>query len=248
MIERLLYNPDGTLNCRLRMIRTSRAKLLLILALGMASFQCLLAAAVPEPSPKISIKTTSNFFSPNKPEDPYTRQMIDFMRKNPSIEILKWGGINIPNGGKAPLMMAIAGKTAPDFGLSWFHIIRNEIKQQFLYPLNEWIGEDTNGNGMIDDSEAKWSGWKDIPPLWRKVATVKGKVYGIPLPVRTMVAILYRTDMVKAAGLDPNNLARQKSPHSHCRHRTGRCLKCTVGCCKRRNYCRNAETIVESRA
>lgn len=186
------------------MIRTSRAKLLLILALGMASFQCLLAAAVPEPSPKISIKTTSNFFSPNKPEDPYTRQMIDFMRKNPSIEILKWGGINIPNGGKAPLMMAIAGKTAPDFGLSWFHIIRNEIKQQFLYPLNEWIGEDTNGNGMIDDSEAKWSGWKDIPPLWRKVATVKGKVYGIPLPVRTMVAILYRTDMVKAAGLDPN--------------------------------------------
>ena len=100
---------------------------------------------------------------------------------------------------------AFAGKTAPDVGLSWFHIIRNEISQDFLYPLNEWIGEDTNGNGEIDDSEAKWPGWKKIPPLLRKVATVDGKVYGLPLPVKDMVAIIYRVDLVSAAGLDPNN-------------------------------------------
>ena len=163
-----------------------------------------LAAGQSLSSKKITIKTTNFFFDPNNPEAAYTRQMIDFMRQNPSIEIQKWGGISIPNGGQAPLMMAIAGKTAPDFGLSWFHIIRNEIKQQFLYPLNEWIGDDTNGDGIIDDSEAKWSGWKKVPQLWRKVATVNGKVYGIPLPTRTMVAILYRTDMVKAAGLNPD--------------------------------------------
>jgi hypothetical protein len=36
-------------------------------------------------------------------------------------------------------MMAIAGQTAPDVMESWFHIIRNDIDQGFLYPLNEWI-------------------------------------------------------------------------------------------------------------
>jgi multiple sugar transport system permease protein len=144
------------------------------------------------------------FFKPNNPEDAYTRQLINFMRQNREIKIRQWGGITLPGGGKASLIMAIAGKTAPDIGLSWFHTIRNEIRQRFLYPLNEWIGDDINGNGQIDDSEAKWPEWKKVPLMWRKVVTIDGKVYGIPVPVETMVAILYRVDMVKAAGLNPN--------------------------------------------
>ncbi len=146
----------------------------------------------------------SSFFNPNKPDDAYTRQVIDFTRKNPDIEVQKWGGITIPGGGQASLMMAIAGKTAPDIGQGFFHTIRNEIKQQFLHPLNEWIGEDINGNGQIDDNEAIWPGWKKISPLMRKVATVDGKVYGIPVPVKNITAIIFRIDMVKAAGLDAN--------------------------------------------
>lgn len=159
-------------------------------------------------APRIIVKTTGNFFNPNNPEEPYTRQMIDFMCHNPGIEIQQWGGIVIPGGGQASLMMAIAGKTAPDFGQSWFHLIRNDIKQQFLYPLNEWIGDDINRNGIIDDDEAKWPGWKNIPPLWKKVATVNGKVYGIPLPTKSIVAILFRTDIAQSAGLDPNKPPR----------------------------------------
>ena len=158
-----------------------------------------------------SLKTVvkaDRFFNPNDPENAYTRQLIDFTRKHPGIEVRKWDGVSIPGGERASLMMSIAGKTAPDIGLSWFHTIRNEIKQQFLYPLNEWIGFDSNGNGQIDDDEAKWSGWKDVPPLWRKVATVDGKVYGIPVPVRNMSAILFRIDMVKATGLNPNKPPR----------------------------------------
>ena len=158
-------------------------------------------------SEKIIVKAYY-FFNPNSPESAYTRQLIRFMKQNPGIEVQQWGGIQLPKGGQASLMMAIAGKTAPDLGLSWFHTIRNEIKQQFLYPLNEWIGDDLNGNGQIDDNEAKWPGWKKIPPLWRKVATVDGKVYGIPVPVKNMAAILFRVDMVKAAGLDPNKPPR----------------------------------------
>ena len=154
---------------------------------------------------KNEVKVKINFFfRPNEPEYSYTRQLINFMRLNPEIKIQKWGGITLPGGGRSSLMMAIAGKTAPDIGLSWFHTIRNEIKQQFLYPLNEWIGDDTNGNGQIDDNEAKWPGWKKVPPLWRKVSTINGKVYGIPVPIKNLTAVLYRVDMVKAAGLNPN--------------------------------------------
>ncbi len=170
---------------------------LLFLFMGVSAF-------AEENTPKKTIVKTGAFFNPNDPEDAYTRQVIDFARKHPGIEVQKWGGISIPGGGRASLMMAIAGKTAPDIGWSWFHTIRNEIKQQFLYPLNEWIGFDTNGNGQIDDEEATWPGWKKVPPLWRKVATVDGKVYGIPEPVKSITAILFRIDMVKAAGLDPN--------------------------------------------
>ena len=145
----------------------------------------------------------AHFFRPNQMEDATTRELIKFNRTNPDIFLEEWGGISLP-GGKSSLMMAIAGGTAPDIGLSWFHILRNEIKQEFLYPLNEWIGEDLNKNGKLDDSEIKWEPWKKVPPLFRKVATVNGKVYGLPLPEKNMVAIIYRTDLAAAAGLDPN--------------------------------------------
>ena len=172
---------------------------------------CLLCLFLPfqlwaaENNPRKTIVKADSFFDPNEPEDAYTRQIIDFTRKHPDIEVQQWGGISIPGGGgRASLMMAIAGKTAPDIGMSWFHTIRNEIKQQFLCPLNEWIGDDKNGNGQIDDDEAKWPGWQNVSPMMRKVATVNGKVYGIPVPVKNITAIIFRIDMVKAAGLDPN--------------------------------------------
>jgi multiple sugar transport system permease protein len=157
-----------------------------------------------ENNKKTTLIKIDRFFDPNNPELPTTRRLLDLMKEDPQIEIEKWGGISLPGGGKASLMMAIAGKTAPDIGLSWFHIIRNEIKQGFLFPMNEWIGEDKNGNGQIDDDEVKWEPWKKVPLLWRRVATEKGKIYGIPLPSTTIQGLIFRVDMVKAAGLNPN--------------------------------------------
>ncbi len=149
------------------------------------------------------------FFDPNTPESPDTRNLLDFMKLNRDIEVEEWGGIKLPGGTyaakRSSLMMAIAGGTAPDIGSSWFHTIRTESESGFLHPLNEWIGTDQNGNGQIDDHEAKWAPWKNINSLLRRVATHEGKVYGIPTATKGDFIVIYRIDHVREAGLDPNN-------------------------------------------
>lgn len=155
--------------------------------------------------PKAYTVKVTRFYDPNRPEEATTKRLIRLMQEDKSILIEKWGGLQLPGGaGKASLMMAIAGKTAPDIGEAWFHIIQNECRQGFLFPLNEWIGDDLNGNGQIDDDEAKWEPWKKIPPLWRRVATVDGKVYGIPQTAMHNMGVIFRTDMIRAAGLNPS--------------------------------------------
>jgi multiple sugar transport system permease protein len=160
-------------------------------------------AAEPKKGEPTTIKM-GNYYNPNAPEEATTKRLIQMMREDPSIRLEQGTGLAIPGGGKASLMMSIAGNTAPDVGNSWFHIIRSEIDNGFMYPLNEWVGYDKNGNGQIDDNEATWEPWKKIPPLWRRVATVDGKVYGIPEPVKSTQGLIFRTDLVASAGLNPN--------------------------------------------
>ncbi len=130
--------------------------------------------------------------------------LVHLMRNDKSISVREWSGLTLPGGaGRTPLLMSIAGQTAPDLYRSWFHIIRSDISQGFTHPLNEWIGEDTNNNGTLDPDEITWDEWKKVPELSRHVATVDGKVYGIPEPSRYIMGIIYRTDLVRQAGLDP---------------------------------------------
>lgn len=173
----------------------------LLLGIFSGFFVAISASAAEKP-----IKVSTQFYwyaqSGISANDP----MILLMKKYPEIRINNWSGLPLPGGaGRTPLMMSIAGQTAPDLYFCWYHIIRNDVRQGFVYPLNEWVGDDKNGDGQIDDSEAKWDGWKDIPPLWRQVATNEGKVYGIPVASPMIMGIVYRIDMVRQAGLDPNN-------------------------------------------
>jgi multiple sugar transport system permease protein len=175
---------------------------LALAAILFVSLPCVIRAETLAPPEKTVV--TFPFYDPNKPEEGYTRVLNDLMQKDPSILVKRWGGIILPgSAGRASLLMGIAGDTAPDFYYCWWHIIKNDIRQGFLYPLNEWIGDDTNGNGQIDPEEAKWDGWAKIPPLWRRVATENGKVYGIPFAGMLYFGLTYRKDLVRNAGLDP---------------------------------------------
>ena len=143
-------------------------------------------------------------YRPDHPEDPATKQILSFTAKRPDIRPFQWGGLTLPGaGGRATFMLALAGGTAPDVYKAWFHILRHDIEEGFCYPLNEWLGEDADGDGRLSDTEAKWPGWKDVPQLWRDVATKDGKVYAVPTPGFAYYGIVYRKDLVKAAGLDP---------------------------------------------
>ncbi len=152
------------------------------------------------------VNVSVQFYKPNRPDSPVARRVRELLKKDKSLSVSAWGGIKLPEGsGKASIVMAIAGKTAPDIMEEHFHVIRNDIRQGFLYPLNEWIGNDDNGDGRITGDEVKWAPWKQIPPLWRRVAMVNGKIYGIPQPSYSYVGVIFRVDLVRAAGLDPDN-------------------------------------------
>ncbi|MEZ0218120.1 MAG: extracellular solute-binding protein [Rariglobus sp.] len=176
----------------------------LSLGVALSSFCGARLVAAPSVEEQIKVSVVSRFYDPNQPEA--SPNLVDLMKRDRDLTIEMWSGLALPGGGgRSAIIMSIAGQTSPDIMESWFHVIRNDIDQGFLYPLNEWIGDDLNGNGEIDLDEAKWDGWKDVPPLWRKVATVDGKVYGLPQASVSTMGVLFRTDLARNAGLDPSN-------------------------------------------
>ena len=145
-------------------------------------------------------------YEQNLPEAPLTKALANLMKDDPGMEIEPWTGLPLPSGGtRSQLMMSIAGRSAPDIASCFFAELNNDTVQGFYYPLNEWIGKDKNGDGQIDDSEATWAGWKDVPPLWRQVSTVNGKIYALPQPSINYIGIIFRTDIVRRYGLDPEH-------------------------------------------
>ena len=134
-------------------------------------------------------------YTPNHPEEPSTRQLLKFAEEHPEVHLSQWGGLTLPGGGgRATFMLALAGGSAPDVYRAWFHILRHDVEEGFCYPLNEWVKP-----GEPDE----WPGWKSVPPLWKEVATRDGLIYGVPVAGCQYYGIVYRKDLVSAAGLDP---------------------------------------------
>ena len=133
-------------------------------------------------------------FDPDQPESAVTRQILALSAEHPDLRPVKWGGLWLPGaGGRSPLLLAMAGGNAPDIYNCWFHIIQNDIANGFLMPLDQWLGPAGN----------QWEGWQRVPDLWHQVATAKGHLYGLPAASVAYYGIIYRKDLVREAGLDP---------------------------------------------
>ena len=127
-------------------------------------------------------------YDPDHPEEPVTRSILELAKEDPEIAPAKWGGLILPGaGGRSTFMLALAGGTAPDIYKAWFHILRHDIDQGFVYPLDEWIGPD------------------EVPQdnIWNKVRVKDGHVWALTTPGVQYYGIIYRKDLAKAAGLDP---------------------------------------------
>jgi len=129
------------------------------------------------------------------------------MQEDPALEVVPFTQMQIQGGpgSEAGKYMAFAGQTAPDV-VTWieFHNMRSYVRQNFFLPLNEFIGEDEDGDGAISDQEAIWEDWKYIPEYYRRVATLDGKIYGLPNLTMGMAALIFRKDLLRKAGVDPN--------------------------------------------
>ncbi len=154
-----------------------------------------LCAAILALAPLLTFaKTEVSFlfsYDPDHPEDPSTRRILDLAKSEHELEPVKWGGLVLPGaGGRAALMLALAGGTAPDIYKVWFHILRHDVSQGFVYPLDEWVSP--------------------APPkdLWDRVRTSGGHVWALPTPATAYYGIVYRKDLVRAAGLDPESPPR----------------------------------------
>jgi multiple sugar transport system permease protein len=137
-------------------------------------------------------------YDPNIPETPTTRRILEFAREEQELEPVKWGGLVLPGaGGRATFMLSLAGGTAPDIYTAWFHILRHDVEQGFVYPLDEWVAPPKLPAGVAEHEN-----------LWDRVRCHKGKVWALPAPSVAYYGIVYRKDIVKAAGLDPEKPPR----------------------------------------
>lgn len=132
-------------------------------------------------------------YDPNHPEEPATRAILDLVKREREIMPVRWGALTLPGaGGRSTFMLALAGGTAPDIYKAWFHILRHDIAQGFVYPLDEWLGVPPAGADGRED-------------LWDKVRTVDGHYWALPTPGIAYYGIVYRKDLVAAEGLDPES-------------------------------------------
>ena len=106
-------------------------------------------------------------YDPDRPENPATRRIQSLAAAEGTIEPVKWGSLVLPGGGgRASFMLALAGGAAPDIYKAWFHILRHDISQGFVYPLDEWVDA-----GSFKPAD-----------LWDEVRFFGGHVWALPTP------------------------------------------------------------------
>ncbi|MES2201756.1 MAG: extracellular solute-binding protein, partial [candidate division FCPU426 bacterium] len=112
-----------------------------------------------------------------------------FEARYPHIKINRFQGIkSIGNLTEASELMALAGGTAPDVLDVFVHKVQNYIDQGFAQP--------------IEDKLEGWEGRKNMPDVFWPSVTRGKHVYGVVHEWYSL-QLMYRKDMFKEAGLDP---------------------------------------------
>lgn len=125
-----------------------------------------------------------------------SRAVFDAFRKeHPEIEIVTVSGLSIQGpASESNFLLAMAGGTAPDVCYVNFRKLHTYMAQGFLQPLDEFVKHDPEILGRIH-------------PQIRKVITVNGHLYCVPW-FQCVMALHYRKDLFRDAGLDPNKPPR----------------------------------------
>jgi len=155
-----------------------------------------------------SVRVVADWYSPM----PYTLEeqarnysFEKYMKKHPNIKIEPFSQLRVEGAAaKSGKLMSVAGGTPPDIWRMWFHETLKYADQGFLLPLNDFIGDDENGDGKIEGSEVKFKPWNDIPSEFKAGCVKDGKIYALPYIVGTIQALCYRTDLFREVGLNPN--------------------------------------------
>jgi len=124
-----------------------------------------------------------------------------FQDQHPEVDLRPFEGLQITGLSSMDIgpLMAMAGGTAPEVMYVNFRISETYISQRFLYPLDEYV--------------AQWQQEEDLseiipPPVWpvikRRGPDGQEHIWAIPYNVLVM-ALMYRKDLFKAAGVDPNH-------------------------------------------
>lgn len=121
-----------------------------------------------------------------------------FMELHPEIRLEGFKGLEVPGMTmESGPLLAMAGGVAPDVLYVNFRMSDSYIKQQFLYPLDEYVRE--------------WEKEEDLsklihPPVWQVIKR-DGHIWAIPYETLVMT-LQYRKDLFREAGLDPNKPPR----------------------------------------
>ena len=121
-----------------------------------------------------------------------------FMELHPDLKVEGFRGLEAPGlQMEVGPLLAIAGGVAPDVLYVNFRISDSYIQQKFLYPLDDYV--------------ARWRKEEDLseriyPPVWNVIKR-EGHIWAIPYGTLVM-ALVYRKDLFREAGLDPNRPPR----------------------------------------
>ncbi len=120
----------------------------------------------------------------------------EFEKRNPDVRVVNAGGLNlVGDNADSMFLMSMAGDSAPDLFYVNFRQYYTFLEQGFCRPLDDLIAKDRNVTARIN------------PAVMKVLTSYDGHIYAIPF-FQVAIALYYRKDFFRAAGLDPTRPPR----------------------------------------